>query len=186
MRKISLLVLLFLLSTTVVVAKDIGGITMPDMMEVENSSLGLNGAGIRSKFVFELYVAGLYLATRSENAASVVAANEVMALRLHIISSKITAAKMVKATRKGFLQATGGDFAEIKDDIAQFLAIFDDKIIKGDVFTFKYSPEAGTAVYKNEVLQATVGSLAFKQALWGIWLGHKPAQAKLKTALLGG
>lgn len=186
MRKISLLVLLFLLSIAVTSAKDIGNVTMPDMLNVGDNSLGLNGAGIRSKFVFELYVAGLYLSAASNNAETVVSSNTTMALRLHIISSKITAEKMVKATRKGFVKATGDNTTPIESEIAQFLSVLGNKIENGDVFEFMYTPENGTAVYKNSTLQTTISTLTFKQALWGIWLGDKPAQGQLKTALMSG
>ncbi len=41
-------------------AVELGGIEMPDSLQVDGQELLLNGAGIRSKFVFDLYVIGLY------------------------------------------------------------------------------------------------------------------------------
>ncbi len=157
---------------------------MPDTMQAEQALI-LNGAGIRTKLVFELYVAGLYLTEKNDNAAAIIAADEAMGIRLHIISSKITSKKMIKATRKGFQHATGGDTAAIDTEIEQFLAAFADKISKGDVFEFIYEPGTGTTITKNGSTKGTISSAAFKQALFGIWLSDKPAQAKLKTQLLG-
>ena len=50
------------------------------------------------------------------------------------------------------------------------------------------SPEvAGTAINAllTKLQTANVQSDDFKEALWGIWLGDKPAQERLKKNLLG-
>lgn len=184
MRKIYLGLLVMLMMPLSVLAIDLGGVTLPDTMQAEQE-LTLNGAGIRTKLVFELYVAGLYLTNQSDDAAAIIAADEAMGITLHIISSKITSKKMIKATRKGFQHAMGGDTTAIEGEIEQFLAAFSDEINKGDVFEFIYEPSTGTAVHKNGLAKGIIESVAFKQALFGIWLSDKPAQASLKTQLLG-
>ena len=166
-------------------AVDIGGISMPETLEVNQQKLVLNGAGIRSKFVFDLYVAGLYLNDKQNDASVIIKADDVMALRLHIISSKVTSKKMAKATRKGFGKATNGKVDTISTEINQFLEAFSDVIIEGDVFEFVYQPDRGVAVVKNGHQQAVISSLEFKQALFGIWLSDKPVKASLKKKLLG-
>jgi hypothetical protein len=40
-------------------------------------------------------------------------------------------------------------------------------------------------VEKNGAIQGTVPGVAFKQALFGIWLGNNPVDAGLKTKLVG-
>lgn len=184
---LSLVSAVFLLVSMPASAVDIGGINMPDTVKVEQQELVLNGAGIRSKFVFDLYVAGLYLKALQDDANAIIDADDVMALRLHIISSKITSKKMIKATREGFKKATHGHGKTdaISSEIEQFLQAFDDKIVKGDVFEFVYQPSKGVVVSKNSLQQATITSLAFKQALFGIWLSDKPVKQRLKKKLLG-
>ena len=164
---------------------EIGDITMPDTMQAGDQSLMLNGAGIRSKFIFDLYVAGLYLNTKSADAEQVIKADENMTLRLHIISSKITSEKMTNATREGFDKSTDNNTQAIASQIDQFLEAFSDEIVDGDVFEFNYQPNQGTIVSKNGVFKSTVSSLAFKSALFGIWLSDKPVKEKLKSQLLG-
>jgi len=177
---ISLLLLPFSVSSV-----ELGGITMPDQLQADGQTLVLNGAGIRGKFVFDLYVAGLYLTQKNSDAEQIIQADKAMALRLDIISSKITSEKMTEATREGFEKSTNNNTDPISTKIGQFLAAFDAEIVEGDVFEFIYVPGSGVEVLKNGAKHATVPSLAFKQALFGIWLSDKPVKEKLKNQLLG-
>ena len=186
MRKIFSLItfsLLFLPFSVNAVEK--GGITMPDYLQVGENNLQLNGAGIRSKFVFDLYVAGLYLSEKNNDAAAIIQSSDPMAIRLHIISSKITSEKMIKATRKGFESSTGNNTDAITKEIDQFIAAFSQPIKEGDIFEFKNTSDQGVVVTKNGDEKATISSAEFKAALFGIWLSDRPAQAKLKKAMLG-
>jgi len=166
-------------------AVELGGITMPDKLQAGESRLALNGAGIRSKFVFDLYVAGLYLTDKNSNAHAIIYSDDSMALRLHIISSKITSEKMTKARREGFEKSTAGNVEALSAEIEQFLTAFSDKIVDGDVFEFVYFPNQGVVVSKNGIQQTLIPSLIFKRALFGIWLSDMPVKAKLKKRLLG-
>ena len=186
MRKFLILLLpLFLLLSAPARAIELGGITMPDQLSTDEDSLSLNGAGIRSKFVFDLYVAGLYLKQQNADPKAVIMSDETMAIRLHIISAKITSEKMIKATREGFEKSTLGLTVEIANEIDQFLNAFSEPINEGDVFEFIYRPANGLTVNKNNVEKINISSLVFKQALFGIWLSDQPVQKKLKNALLG-
>lgn len=179
---ISFIFMLFPLTSS---ALSLGGITLPDQLQAGDKSLMLNGAGIRSKFVFDLYVGGLYLISKSSDAAAIINADDPMAIRLHIISSKITSEKMTSATREGFDKSTGGNTAPITAEIDQFLAAFSDEIKEGDVFEFINIPGEGVNVIKNGASKTTIGSTEFKKALFGIWLSDHPVQAKLKDGMLG-
>jgi hypothetical protein len=164
-------------------AKEVGGVEVAQ--KIENPPLILNGAGIRSKFFFDLYVGALYLQQKNSNAKEIIESNEPMAIRLHIISSLISSKKMRNATLEGFENSTNSNISPIKKEIDQFLSVFKDKIKKGDVYTFIYKPSVGTEIYKNGTLKSTIPGLDFKKALFGIWLGDKPAQKSLKKEMLG-
>ncbi|MFW5451515.1 MAG: chalcone isomerase family protein [Methylophagaceae bacterium] len=186
MRKLTALLsfILFCISFSVS-AVEREGIIMPDSLQAGGQLLQLNGVGVRSKFVFELYVAGLYLTEKSSDADVIIQSNDSMAIRLHIISAKITSKKMTKATRQGFSKATGGKVEPIAEEIETFLAAFSDKIIVGDIFEFVNIMGQGVRVLKNGSEKAVISSSAFKQALFGIWLSNKPVKAKLKAEMLG-
>jgi hypothetical protein len=152
---------------------------------VGGTELVLNGAGVRTKFFIELYVGGLYLVQENHDAGKIIEADEPMAIRLHIVSSKITSKKMEKATREGFVKATGGNVAPIQSQIENFISVFRDKINENDVYDLVYLPDKGVEVYKNAKYSSVTPGLYFKQALFGIWLSEKPAQKSLKKKMLG-
>lgn len=183
MRKFIMFVSL-VLSSFSVSSVELGGISMPNILQIEGQELVLNGAGIRSKFVFDLYVAGLYLSAQESDPVNIIESTEPMVLRLHIISSKITSKKMIKGIQIGFKKATDGNVEPIALEIEQFLTAFNDKVEVGDVFEF-VANENGVALMKNNVQNQTILSHTFKEALFGIWLSDKPVKAKLKKALLG-
>ena len=178
-------ILAVLLMTTLGYGKEIGGINMPESLEAGKTKLLLNGAGIREKFFMDLYVAGLYLKEKSGDPKVIIEANEPMAIRLHIISSMITSKKMEKATRKGFENATGGNIEPIEVQIEKFISVFEDQIEENDIFDLIYLPRKGVEVYKNSESKSVLEGIAFKNALFGIWLSDKPAQKSLKKAMLG-
>jgi hypothetical protein len=175
-----------LMMSTTGYGKEIGGIIMPESLEAGQTKLLLNGAGVREKLFMDLYVAGLYLKEKSGDPEVIIEANDPMAIRLHIISSMITSKKMEKATRKGFENATGGNIEPIKVQIEEFISVFKDKIEEGDIFDLIYVPRKGVTVYKNSESRSVLEGIAFKNALFGIWLSDKPAQKSLKKAMLGG
>lgn len=157
----------------------------PPTLNAGGKQLVLNGVGSRTKFVLTLYNAGLYLEKKSQVANTVMNANQVMALRLKIVSGFISSEKMTHATKQGFANATGGNTAPIQPQITQFLGAFKAPIKKGDIFDFIYTPAGGTKIIKNRQGITVIKGLPFKKALFGIWLSNRPAQASLKNQLMG-
>src|ERR1700749_1889311 len=52
------------------VSATVGGVDVPDTANVADTPLVLNGAGVRVKFFFKIYVGGLYLAAKSPDPAA--------------------------------------------------------------------------------------------------------------------
>ena len=61
-------------------ARTLGGAEIPEQLVLRESTLLLNGAGVRHKYFVDVYVAGLYLEQRSSDAARIVAADAPMAM----------------------------------------------------------------------------------------------------------
>ena len=159
---------------------------VPTEYKFGSTSLVLNGAGTRTKFIISVYTAGLFLAKRSGDANQIINANETMAIRLKVVSGFVSAEKMKTALTEGFKNATDGNTAPIQAQIDQLMAkAFSSKINKGDVYDLVYTSSAGTLVAKNSKTLTVVKGLPFKKALFGIWLSDKPAQESLKKQLLG-
>jgi hypothetical protein len=185
MKKLAVLVVSMLLMSFSFGDKKIGGINMPETLKVGETTLVLNGAGIRSKYFIKLYVGGLYLQTKTKDAKKVLDADELMAIRLHIISSMITSEKMEESTREGFDKSMDGNTDALKGEIEMFIEIFKKEIKEGDTFNMVYVPSKGVEVYKNDKLETTIHNPAFKKALFGIWIGEEPAQSSLREDMLG-
>ncbi|MBK8973651.1 MAG: chalcone isomerase family protein [Hahellaceae bacterium] len=167
-------------------AATVAGVDIPDTFDAAGKTLNLNGAGVRSKFFMDVYVGGLYLQDASQDAAAIVKGDAPMSIKLHMISGLITSDKMKTATSEGFVNATGGNLAPIQASVDKFMAAFNEEIVENDVFDIVYVPGKGVEVYKNEELVDTIdGGMAFKEALFGIWLSEKPAQEDLKAKMLG-
>ena len=54
-------------------AVEVGGIKLDDSVKLADKDLKLNGAGIRTKVVFKVYAAGLYLTEKKSTTADVLA-----------------------------------------------------------------------------------------------------------------
>ncbi|MCG9729220.1 chalcone isomerase family protein [Shewanella sp. Isolate13] len=165
-------------------AKEVSGVQLADSVQLENQTLQLNGAGVRSKFFIDLYVGSLYVPTHLDTAQAVIDAPSA-AVRLNITSGMITAEKMKDAITEGFDDATDGNTAPIAAKIEQFMGLFSAEIVEGDQFTLLADKATGVTAYKNGQAQATIAGEEFRQALLKIWLGATPAQESLKDAMLG-
>ena len=145
----------------------------------------LNGSGARNKNFINLYQAALYLPDTSNDAAAVIAADAPMAIRIEITSIFVSQAKLVAALNDGFQKSTGGNIAPFRNELLQFRQCFADAINKGDVFDIVYVSSTGVIVEKNGQQKDVIKGLAFKKAVFGIWLSNDPVDARLKQALLG-
>ena len=166
-------------------AKEISGITVPESLTLDTVAFKLQGAGIRDKFFMDLYLASLYGTKAYSDTPTLVSADEPMVLNLHILSSLITSEKMEEATKEGFINATNGNTTPLQAHIDTFIQTFKEPIAINDRYEFFYLPSKGIRISKNGIYKTTLEGLEFKKALFGIWLGEKPAQESLKKELMG-
>lgn len=164
----------------------INDVTLPATIKAGDETINLNGGGIRKKLFFKLYVGGLYLTTKSSDAAAIIKSDEAMAVKLQITSGMISSENMSEAINEGFEKSTDGNTAPLKDKISKFVDTFKkSEIVEGNVFDVIYVPGIGVQSYKNGELQSTIKGLDFKKALFGIWLCDEPADEDLKDKMLG-
>lgn len=160
-------------------------VNLPDTINVAKQELTKNGVGTRQKYFLDLYTAGLYLREPNRQAKAIVEADQLMAMRIVITSKMVSQQKLVDSLQEGFKNSTGGKLQPIQQQIAQFRQCFAEEISHRDTFDLVYAPNHGVVVLKNGKQKGTIAGLPFKQALFGIWLGERPADAGLKVALLG-
>jgi hypothetical protein len=185
LRKVLPVIVVILIMAPLCCARDIDGVDLPDSLTIGENTLLLNGAGVRTKFFLDFYVVGLYLQQKAHDPVAIINADEVMAVRLEIVSAIITGRRMAGATKDGFEKSTAGNTAAIKERIEKFIDVFNNNIGKNDTFDLLYLPGRGVEIYKNNQSHTLIEGLDFKQALFGIWLGEDPAQMSLKRQMLG-
>ncbi|RDK87207.1 chalcone isomerase family protein [Marinirhabdus gelatinilytica] len=186
MKKILILLAIVFTANTAVAQTQVGAVTLPNSVNFGGEDLALNGAGIRKKaFVLKLYSGGLYLQDKSSNAKSIINADETMAIKLHITSSFVSSEAMSDAVREGFDASLDGNTSSLSSEIEKFIGFFSDEIVENNVFDITYQKGKGVVAYKNGKELGTISGMAFKKALFGIWLGDDPADSKLKKAMLG-
>ncbi|MDD4928241.1 MAG: chalcone isomerase family protein [Gallionella sp.] len=183
---IRILLIAFCLSSAAQ-AVEVGGVTLADSIHPGNRSLLLNGAGVRSKLVFDLYVAALYLEAKKTSAAAVLNDAGEKRIALHLMRA-IEAEDLLQAFNKAIVKNhTNEEVLAMKPALHEFEMIFNQagKLKKGDVVAFDYRHDKGTGVAINGVEQGVMVGASFYAALLKIWLGDQPAQADLKLKLLG-
>lgn len=181
------LILCLFLCSGMAIGGEIGGVTLPDTLQVGNHSLVLNGAGLRKKLFIKVYAGGLYLQEKASNAETITGADQAMAIRMHFIYDGVSQDKLIEAWNEGFGHATNNSPGELQTHIDAFNALFTQEAKKNDIYDVSYDPATGISVSMNGETKGTVnGGLAFKKAVFSIWLGTVPADKNLKKGMLGG
>jgi hypothetical protein len=177
-----------LASGSVASAVEIAGVKLDETARVGDQDLKLNGAGIRYKVIFKVYVAGLYLAERKTNLPDILAlpgAKRVTLVMLRDVDSDSFGQAFMDGIRKNSEIA---ERAKLVSQMLTFGQMFASvpEIKKGDVLIVDWIPGAGTICQHNgKKISEFIPDVAFYNALLKIWLGRNPADNRLKTAMLG-
>ena len=165
-----------------------GDVKFPPTMELQGTSLPLNGAGVRYKAVFKVYAAGLYLERKASTPAEVAALPGPKRLAITMLRD-IDSAELGKLFSRGMEDNMDkAQFSKLVPGIVRMGQIFSDhkRLVAGDRFTVDWLPGTGTVItVKGQVQGEPFKEPEFFDALLGIWLGPQPADWKLKDALLG-
>jgi hypothetical protein len=169
-------------------AVDVAGVKFDDTVTVGGQQLKLNGAGLRTKVIFKVYAAGLYLTDKKSTVPDVLAVpgpRRVVITMLREVSSE----EFGKAFTDGLNANTGKDERnKILPQIMKFGEVFAQTPVlkKGDQLSLDWTPNEGTQCYLNgKKIGELMPDLAFYNAVLRIWLGDKPVDSSLKPALLG-
>ena len=185
--KQSLLIALSILLSTSINAKTIADINIADTVSHTDQStkLILNGTGVRTKFIFDIYIGSLYLEKKQKTANDVYSAHGEKRISMHFLYDEVSKEKLVSGWNDGFKNnLTQDELAQFKAQIEQFNALFI-AVKKGDVINLNFIPTTGTAIIINKKSVGLVKGDKFFIALLKIWLGNEPADADLKKAMLG-
>ena len=175
------------LSSVHTYAVNIKGIEIPEQITQtdSNTELSLNGAGIRSKFIFDIYVGSLYLSSPSNSAKEILNSRFAKRITMHFLYDRIEKEKMTNSWNDGFEKnLTSKKFTELKPAIETFNSTFGDTL-KGDEVVIDFFADNTTKVTINNLEKARINNANFQRALLSIWLGEAPVDEDLKLAMLG-
>ena len=156
---------------------------MSDTATVEGKTLKLNGMGLRTKVMFKVYVAGLYLENPSHDAATVIAADEIKRIHLAIMR-KLSGSQITDAISEGFERNSKAQMPALQGRLDKLKGWVPD-VDKGDSIVLTYVPGKGTIVSDGTTEKGVIEGKDFGDALFAVWLGANPAQTDLRAKLLG-
>lgn len=156
-----------------------------EVVQSDGTVLSLNGAGIRSKFFFKIYIASLYLETLGTDSAAVIGGDGGKRLVMHFLYDEVGKDDLVEAWNEGFEgNGTPDQLTALADKIATFNALFDN-VKAGDRILLDYIPGGGTTVTIRGEEKGRIDGKEFNDLLLSIWLGKEPVGEDLRDELLG-
>jgi hypothetical protein len=164
-------------------AREMGHHDIPETARVGERTLVLNGAGIRQKFFFHVYVCALYLEERSGDAAAILSTDRPWQVTMHFMRN-ITHHQVLEAFTEAFEHNSPGQTAKLHDDLEKFHAVLED-LRQGQDLTLRYLPGLGTTLEAPSGASATVAGKPFADAILRTWLGDRPSDESLKERMLG-
>lgn len=170
-------------------AAEIAGVKFADTAQVAGRELKLNGVGLRTKVVFKVYAAGLYLPEKKREVAEILKLEGPRRLTL-VLMRDVSSEDFGKAYMEGLeanLEQT--ERARLAPHISKVGEMFGrmDGLKKGDVLNLDFVPGTGSTFELNgKRISAPIPDLEYYNAMLRIWMGAKPVDASLKTGLLGG
>ena len=169
-------------------AAEVAGIKVDDSIKLESSELVLNGAGLRTKFFVNVYVAGLYLTEKKGTASEVLALRGAKRVSMRLMRY-LSAKQLVDALDEGIRDNTPtAERESLKGQVVELAAIMNalQSAKEGDVIALDWLPGTGTRIVLNgEPCGKPIAGEDFYRALLRIWLGDDPVSKDLKKALLG-
>lgn len=151
--------------------------------------LVLNGVGVRKRFVFDIYVGGLYVpkkAARTEELIRQPGAKRVALRFLRDVEGELFVNSLHAGLKANHTETELGRWKSQVETLTTTI-----KTIalarRGDTVYFDYTPQDGTRVSVNGVTRGPlIPGEDFYSAVLRVWLGETPADAGLKKGMLGG
>lgn len=165
--------------------KEIAGVMVQETLKAADGTvLQLNGAGIRSKFFMDIYIAELYLEYPSNKVSEVLDTSGRKRIVMHFLYKEVGKDKLIAGWNEGFVgNSQPEEVSKLQERIDQFNSMFVD-VKKGDEIVLDFIPSRGTVVIIAKQEKGVIPGADFNGALLKIWLGEKPVTKGLKAKLL--
>ena len=163
------------------------GRSYDDSIVVAGKTLHRLGAGVREKWLFNVYVMAAYSESSRCDAAAIINADEVKYLRIDVLRD-VPADRMAAAIGGAIGEHMPRDAsAELTGQRRAFESYFKDRCANGTTIEFTYVPGSGTSVTQaGRPLGPPLAGRAFMTVLWDAYFGANSCCAALKTQILKG
>lgn len=168
---------------------EIEGVKFEPTAQVGGQSLALNGVGVRTRAIFKVYAAGLYVPQKSNSVETLLGQKGPRRMAIGMLRS-VDAESFAGALNDGLKnnlseQQLGAMKVQIDALNTNLKSIGEAK--KGDLILFEFTPEVGTRILVNgQSRGSAIPGENFFEAVLRVWIGDKPVDASLKKGLLGG
>ncbi|MEN9783210.1 MAG: hypothetical protein RJA24_553 [Pseudomonadota bacterium] len=180
---------LFAVAANAAHGAEIAGVRIDPEARVGGIKLVLNGAGLRQKFMVDVYILGLYIPERTTVAETVTDGAGTRRISLTFLRD-VTAQALIEALHEGVRDnSSDAEFAKIKASADALAATMRPLGVakKGETVALDYLPEKGSQVVMNgQPVGLPIPGRELYRALLRIWLGNSPVDHDLKHALLNG
>lgn len=164
-------------------AAELAGVTLPDTVTVDGTTLQLNGLGLRKKAIFKVYVGALYLQEKSSDPAAILAKDEARRMVMHFVRN-VGSGKIVDAWKEGFHANSPEAAGTLSAEVQEFCSWWTD-LKDGEAAVMTYVPGKGTTLEIGGKELGTIPGKPFADLLLSVWVGPEPPSGALKDGILG-
>lgn len=153
-------------------AHEVGGVQMPDTLELQNHRLELAHMELKRKLFFDIYVWGLYMEQIPHMEAEAIAANTIKRLHFRFLRN-IRREQLVGAFRQGLSVNPALRSGPLQQEMEKLLQSLRD-VKDGDDLILTYEPSTGLKVSGEASGGVVIPGKCFADALFTAWLQKNP------------
>jgi hypothetical protein len=180
------LVLLMMIPLAVCAA-EVEGVKIDDKTRVANADLTLNGAGLRKRLFFKVYVMGVYVPQKNASAGALIDQAGPKRIAIHMLRD-VSADAFNEALAEGIrANHSEAEAKKLEPQVKELGAIIGEvkEAKKGMAIFLDWTGAETQVVVNGKPAGKAIPGQDLYRALLRIWLGDKPVQDDLKKALLG-
>ncbi len=162
-------------------ALEIAGVRFNESYLDQGVKMSLQGAGLKTMFLFKAFAAGFYKAQGDDSDLLGNYPKRIEAEYFVNIPGEKLNNFTIETMRKN---VTEDEWEFLKTEIKQMGEYFVD-LKAGDRFSLTYIPAIGTQFSHNGNLVGTIKGIEFAKALFSVWIGENPFDDRLKEQVLG-
>lgn len=183
-RQLSSFILCAIVASTLGInahAKEHKGVNFPEEIKVGDTTLKLNGTGVRTAMsIISVYVAGLYVATPSTDTDTIVNSKTPKKIDMHFLMG-LGKDKLKDGWNEGFFRNAEKSYS-YRPDLNKFYDMLTN-MSKGDRVQLTFFPDKLEVQVKDGPVQ-TIPSAEFSKTMLKVYIANIP-DSGLKKGLLG-